>query len=106
MSKIQITDSKGQVTTLPIEDGLSLMEHLTDAGYDEVQAICGGCCSCATCHVHIVKPAGEIYPAEENEELLLEMADHYDRSKSRLSCQIELTDEHDGLQVSLIGSEL
>ncbi len=104
MSEILVTDSTGKQQALAIDEGLSLMEHLRDAGFDEVPAMCGGCCACATCHVHIEKAVGEIPPIEENEELLLEAADGYQADKSRLSCQIELDASHDGLEVSLIAA--
>ena len=102
MSNIIVTDSNGETKPLEIEENLSLMEHLRDAGFEEVQAMCGGCCSCATCHVHITKSAGDLPPVEENEEMLLEMADSYVANASRLSCQIELDDSHDGLHVTLL----
>ncbi len=81
------------------------MEHLRDADFDEVQAICGGCCSCATCHVHIQSSAGDIPAMEENEEALLELEDSFDSNKSRLSCQIELDESHHGLRVVLLADE-
>lgn len=102
MSKLIVTDSNGEVRTLPIETGSTLMEVLRDADYEEVQAMCGGCCSCATCHVHITKPVGDLPPIEENEAMLLEMADGYDTELSRLSCQIELDESHDGIEVQLV----
>ena len=86
--------------------GHSLMEVLRDEGYEQILAVCGGCCSCATCHVHI-PPDENRAPAviEEDEQLLLEMADNYDPSQSRLSCQIELTAEHDGLAITIIEND-
>ncbi len=102
MSNIIVTDSNGQVRALPIEAGSTLMEVLRDADYEEVQAMCGGGCSCATCHVLITKRAGDFPPVEENEAMLLEMADGYDAKLSRLSCQIELNEGHDGIEVQLV----
>ena len=103
---IQVTDTQGNTKQLEIEVGSSLMELLRDAGYDEIAAICGGSCSCATCHVHIDKSADiTLSPIEEDEELLLEMTDQYDVEKSRLSCQIELDDNHQGLHVTLLEAE-
>lgn len=102
MAKLYVTDSDQQQHQLEIESGLSLMEHLRNADFDEVQAICGGCCSCATCHVHIINSPVGLPEVEESEEMLLEMADGYDQGKSRLSCQIELDDTFDGLRLELI----
>ena len=102
MASILIIDSQGEGKALEIEDGLSLMEHIVDAGYDEVQAVCGGGCSCATCHVLITREAGALGDIEEGEQMLLEMTDNYDQNRSRLSCQIELDASHDGLEVTLV----
>ena len=82
------------------------MEVLRDAAYEQILAVCGGCCSCATCHVHIPLDWHRILPEiEEDEQLLLEMADNYQPLESRLSCQIELTDEHDGLAITIIEND-
>jgi 2Fe-2S ferredoxin len=103
---IKVSDSSGETREVEFQTGTSLMEVLRDAGYDEILAMCGGCCSCATCHVHI-EPSGtvELSPIEEDEEILLEMADGYNSEKSRLSCQIELTSAHAGMHVTLIEPE-
>lgn len=102
MSKIFITNANGEKSTIDIDAGLSLMEHLRETGFDEIQAICGGCCSCATCHVHIEAGLDNLPPIEQDEESLLEFEDSYDVKKSRLSCQFELDDSHDGLEISLL----
>ena len=102
MPTIRVVDLQGDLKELPIEEGLSLMEHLVEEGYEEVQAICGGSCSCATCHVFISNmPEGQS-DIEEDELMLLEMADGYDKKRSRLSCQLELDRSHDGLEVVLV----
>lgn len=83
--------------------GLTLMEAAVQAGIDEIEAQCGGGLSCATCHVYIPEAwrsrTGE--PSEMEAELL-EGADHR-TAASRLSCQIALTEELDGLVVYLPG---
>ena len=101
MNKILVTDPTGTTQELSIEPGMTLMEHLRDADYDEVPALCGGCCSCATCHVLIENVVGELPPIEDIEQLLLETADGYQPGKSRLSCQLELDNSHAGLALSL-----
>ncbi|HQQ07933.1 MAG TPA: 2Fe-2S iron-sulfur cluster-binding protein, partial [Novosphingobium sp.] len=64
-------------------------------------ALCGGCCSCATCHVHIDGAFADKVPAmSEDENDLLDSTDHRD-ANSRLSCQIPLTDALDGMRVTL-----
>ena len=77
------------------------MEAIRDNGFDELLALCGGCCSCATCHVH-VDPAfkDKLPPMSEDEDDLLESSDHRVET-SRLSCQIEFTAELDGLKVKI-----
>lgn len=87
-------------------DGDNLMEVLRDADYDEIAAMCGGCCSCATCHVHIDNQAAfKVDPVEEDEEMVLEMADEYNVQTSRLSCQINLSDQQQGMVVKIVESE-
>lgn len=106
MPNINITSSEGDTRLVNVPSGFSLMETLRDLGYDDILALCGGCCSCATCHVHITHDAAvSLAPIEEDEQMLLEMTDNYQADVSRLSCQIELTDEHEGLQVSLLEPE-
>ena len=106
MSEIKVTDQQGEIRSVEFEAGLSLMETLRDAGYEEIVAICGGGCSCATCHVHIPVGHGLPLPIMEEDELrLLELADNYDSGQSRLSCQIELTEQHHGLPVTIVETD-
>lgn len=82
------------------------MEVLRDAGYDEIMALCGGCCSCATCHVKIEDQASFLLPpVEEDEEVLVSMADDYDESSSRLSCQIPMTGDQSGMTVQIVEAD-
>lgn len=106
MPNITITDIEEQKRTVDVESGLSLMETLRDLGYEEILAMCGGCCSCATCHVYVDDTnCTTLEPMEEDEEMIVEMTDNYNAESSRLSCQIELTDEHDGLQVTIVETD-
>ena len=73
---------------MDVEDGVSLMEALRASGFDELQALCGGCCSCATCHVYIETAPDDVIPAMTADESdLLDSSDHRQAS-SRLSCQV------------------
>ncbi len=82
------------------------MEVLRDAGYDEIMALCGGCCSCATCHVKIADQAAfGLPPIEEDEQVLVSMADGYDEASSRLSCQIPMGEAQYGMTVSIAKPE-
>jgi 2Fe-2S ferredoxin len=106
MSAIQVTGTNGQTAEVEIRDGWTLMEILRDAGYDEILAMCGGSCSCATCHVLIENQASvELPPKEEDEEDLVMIAENYDAEKSRLSCQIELDQSMAGLHVRIVDNE-
>lgn len=97
MIELQVIDRGGNTRSIPAPTGVSLMEALRDNGVDELLALCGGCCSCATCHVHIDKgPQGADKVGSRDEDDLLDNSDHR-RANSRLSCQILLTPEHDGL---------
>jgi len=59
MPNITVTERTGGTSTLLVRSGISLMEALRECGIDEIQALCGGGCSCATCHVHL-DPASRI----------------------------------------------
>jgi 2Fe-2S ferredoxin len=95
-----VTDRDGTEHRLPAEEGWRAMEVIRDWGLD-IKAECGGACACATCHVH-VDPAWSgrlIPPSEEEIDRLDEAFDVTDQS--RLSCQILLTPELDGLRLTL-----
>ena len=87
------------------EAGLSVMEAIRDAGIDEVLALCGGCCSCATCHVHVDPEfAAKLPKMSADEDDLLDSTSDRDE-RSRLSCQIELTDALDGMKVTIAAED-
>jgi 2Fe-2S ferredoxin len=99
MVQIILTDRAGVERLLEAEAGLSLMEAIRDNGVDELLALCGGCCSCATCHVYI--DDSEMLPAlSDDENDLLDSSDHR-TERSRLSCQLSLTPAMDGLKVTV-----
>ena len=101
MTKLVIVNRAGEEKEVEAQNGLSLMEAIRDGGFDEMLALCGGCWSCATCHVHIdANFADEVPPMSEDENDLLDSTDHRD-ANSRLSCQIPLTDALDGMRVTL-----
>ena len=101
MPKLIVVTREGEEREIMGEAGLSVMEVIRDAGIDEILALCGGCCSCATCHVHVDADwKAKLPEMSEDEDDLLESSDHRDEY-SRLSCQIELSDELDGLKVRI-----
>jgi 2Fe-2S ferredoxin len=81
--------------------GYSLMEIIRNNGFAELEATCGGCCSCATCHV-LVDPAwmSRLAPISETESDLLDGAAEREQT-SRLSCQIPYTPDLDGITVTI-----
>ena len=101
MPTIHVTGRDGQEKDISVDNGISVMEAIRDNGFDELLALCGGCCSCATCHVHVDAGWKDKLPEmSEDEDDLLESSDHRDEF-SRLSCQIEVSDEIDGLKVRI-----
>jgi ferredoxin, 2Fe-2S len=101
MAKMIVVTRDGTEKEVEGQSGLSVMEIIRDAGFDELLALCGGCCSCATCHVHIDPAfADKIAPLGEDENDLLDSSSHRDAT-SRLSCQIPFVDSLDGLRVTL-----
>ncbi len=101
MPQIVVTNREGEVRALDATANLTLMEVLRDAGF-EIEALCGGCCSCATCHVYIDPGfADKLPPISEDEALLLEGSLHRVPETSRLSCQIRVNDRLEGLELTV-----
>ncbi len=101
MPKINVIDRSGNSKEVEAEAGMTLMEIIRDDGFDELLALCGGCCSCATCHVHVDPSFADKLPEmTEDESDLLDSSDHRNET-SRLSCQVEMTDALDGLTVTI-----
>jgi 2Fe-2S ferredoxin len=81
--------------------GLSVMEAIKEQGIDELLAICGGCCSCATCHVHVDSAfVGKFPPMGDEESQLLDGSSAKTRH-SRLSCQLTVTEALEGARFSI-----
>jgi 2Fe-2S ferredoxin len=99
MIAIDVTDRAGQRHTLKTAPDGGLMELLRDNNMG-IEAICGGGCSCATCHVFIATQwASRLPPRTDMENDLLLATESYRLEESRLSCQIPLKQELDGLEV-------
>ena len=100
MPKMIVTDRVGKKHELDFDPNFTLMEILRDNGFD-IEASCGGCCACATCHVYIdEKWKTKITKLEDDEESMLDLA--FDiKDNSRLSCQIQLSDELDGIELEI-----
>ena len=101
MPKLTVVNREGEEKTVEAAAGVSVMEAIRDNGFDELLALCGGCCSCATCHVFVDAAFVDKLPEmSEDENDLLDSSDHRNET-SRLSCQVPLTDELDGLKVTI-----
>ena len=105
MAIIRVTDRDGQVHDVEGRPGLKIMETLRELDYG-VTAICGGLCSCATCHVFVEPQWMDRLPAPQGDEkeLLVELQ-HYDPARSRLSCQVDFTAALDGLPLEVAPDE-
>ncbi len=100
MPKITYQDIQGNSITIDVDNGLTVMEGAIQNDIPGIDADCGGSMACATCHVYVEeKWLNKIPKAEEAEIDMIDMA--YDPKKnSRLSCQLIITDELDGLKVT------
>ena len=104
MIRIIVKDRFDETHELEAAPGDHLMEVLREVPWG-VEAICGGMCSCATCHVYVDEAWRDKFDQPElDEEDLLEFLD-YRQDGSRLSCQLDLKEEHDGLQVTVAPEE-
>ncbi len=101
MTKLVIVNREGAEKEIDVADGISVMEAIRDNGFDELLALCGGCCSCATCHVHVDPAFSDKLPAvSADENDLLDSSDHRDQY-SRLACQLTVSPAVDGLKVRI-----
>ena len=98
--KIKVIDREGNLKTLEGDNNSTLMEIIRDAGLD-IEAACGGCCSCATCHVYVAeKWLNKLNSIEDEEESMLDQTFNV-KKNSRLSCQIEYSDDLNGIELTL-----
>ena len=100
MPKINFTDSSGSKRTVEVENGLSVMEGAVQNNINEIDADCGGSMACATCHVYVNEEwLDKIPKAEDAENDMIDVA-FEPKKNSRLSCQLIVSDELDGLYVT------
>ncbi len=101
MPRLIIVDRAGAEREVEGRSGWSVMENIRDQGFDELLALCGGCLSCATCHVHVdPDDFPRLKPMSADEDDLLDTSEHRAET-SRLSCQILFSAELDGLKVQI-----
>ncbi len=101
MPKLIVVTRDGTESVVSGQEGLSVMENIRDNGFDELLALCGGCLSCATCHVHVAEEwLPKLPPMSQDEDDLLDSSDAR-QPNSRLSCQIPFSEALDGLRVQI-----
>jgi len=101
MPKLIVVNRDGEESTIDAETGLTLMEVIRDGGYDDMLALCGGSCACGTCHVIVGGgPIDKLPAMSEDEDDILDSTE-FRTETSRLSCQIPLTSDLDGLKVTI-----
>ena len=100
MPKINYTDSSGNKKTVEVENGLSVMEGAIQNNINEIDADCGGAMACATCHVYVNDEWMDKLPKPEGAENDMIDVAFEPKKNSRLSCQLIVSDELDGLCVT------
>ncbi|PIE11445.1 MAG: 2Fe-2S ferredoxin [Rhodobacterales bacterium] len=102
MAKITYIEHTGTKHEVDVAPGLTVMEGARDNGVPGIEADCGGACACSTCHVYVDEAWVEKIPAKDPmEEDMLDFAWQPDELRSRLTCQIKVTEDMDGLVVHL-----
>ena len=100
MPKINYINSEGNSQTIEVENGLSVMEGAIQNDIPGIDADCGGSMACATCHVYVEENwLNKLTKAEDAEIDMIDMA-YEPKKNSRLSCQLIVTNELDGLTVT------
>jgi 2Fe-2S ferredoxin len=100
MAKITYVEFGGKEHVVDVATGLTVMEGARDNGIPGIEADCGGACACSTCHVYVDAGWVERLPKKEAmEEDMLDFAYEPDPARSRLTCQIKVSDALDGLKV-------
>ena len=105
MPEIIVSTLDGQTQALAYTVGSTAMEVIRDAGIDELTALCGGVLSCATCHVYVDPQFASQLPAMGEDEAMLLGSAERRVERSRLSCQIRLTDAMSGIRMTIAEQE-
>lgn len=101
MINVTITLRDGRQREFSAVQGSTLMESIRDAGEDELMALCGGCCSCATCHIIVDDTwIDRVGHADGDENELLDSSSHR-TAASRLSCQVTLHEALNGMRATI-----
>lgn len=102
MAKITYVEFNGQEHVVDMPDGNTVMEGARDNSIPGIEADCGGACACSTCHVYVDLEWVEKLPPKDDMEMdMLEFAHEPDPTRSRLTCQLRVSDALDGLKVHM-----
>ena len=105
MGSITVIDREGKEHKLKASKGFTIMEIIRDAGLD-IEAACGGCCSCATCHIFVSEDCLDRLPERDDiQNMLLQYQGHFDDKTSRLSCQMPISESLDGIKITIAPEE-
>jgi 2Fe-2S ferredoxin len=105
MPTIHVTDRVGTTHTVQVDNGLTLMEPLRELD-DGIEALCGGMCSCATCHIFVAPEWFAKLPGHHSDETeLLESTENFRAGESRLACQVKVTDAINGIRLTIAPEE-
>lgn len=102
MAKITYIEHNGTRHEVDVAPGMTVMEGARDNGIPGIEADCGGACACSTCHVYVAPEWVEKLPKRDGMETdMLDFAFDPDPERSRLSCQVFVTDDMDGLVLQM-----
>ncbi|WP_370229045.1 2Fe-2S iron-sulfur cluster-binding protein [Cognatishimia sp.] len=100
MAKITYVEFGGTEHVVEVATGLTVMEGARDNNIPGIEADCGGACACSTCHVYVDEAWADKLPAmDDMEEDMLDFAFEPKPGQSRLTCQLKVSDDLDGLKV-------
>ena len=102
MAKITYIEHDGTEHVVDVPNGLTVMDGARDNNIPGIEAACGGACACSPCHVYVHPDWVEKLPTKDDmEEDMLDFAYEPDPARSRLTCQLKVTDALDGLVVQM-----
>lgn len=102
MAKITYVEHSGKEHVVEVRPGMTVMEGARDNGIPGIEADCGGACACSTCHVYVDAAWVDKLPGKQAmEEDMLDFAWNPDPVRSRLTCQLKVTEALDGLKVQM-----
>ena len=100
MAKITYVEFGGKEHIIEVATGMTVMEGARDNGVKGIEADCGGACACSTCHVYVDEAwVAKLPKKDAMEEDMLDFAFQPDANRSRLTCQLKVSDALDGLRV-------